>query len=75
MEIGRRDAFDLALVAVAIACIVSYLADESNPQTAIDALVDALTSVSPVAYLVLFGGAGVLFLAWAMLYLPSQQRP
>ena len=75
MEIGRRDAFDLVLVAVAVACILSYAIDPSGPQTAIGAVVDALASVSPIAHLVVFGGAGILFLAYALLYLPSQQGP
>ena len=75
MEISRRDAFDLVLVAVAAGCIYSYAVDPSGPQTAIGDVLDAVASVNPVAYLVVFGAAGILFLAYALLYLPTQQSP
>lgn len=73
MEISRRDAFDLALIAVAVACIYSYAVDPSGPQTAIGDVLDAVASVNPIAYLVAVGAAGILFLAYGVLYLPRKQ--
>jgi len=73
MEIGRRDAFDLTLVAVALACVYSYLLDPSGSGTAIGDAVDAVLSIDPLVVLVVVGAGGVLFLAYALLYLPTQQ--
>jgi len=73
MEISRRDAFDLALVAVAVGCVVSYAIDPSGSQTAVGDVVSAVAGVNPLVSLVVLGAVGTLFLAYVLLYLPTQQ--
>jgi len=73
MEISRRDAFDLVLIGIALACVYSYAVDPSGPQTAIGDVFAAVGSVNPIAYLVVVGAAGILFLAYGLLYLPRKQ--
>ncbi|WP_415379157.1 hypothetical protein [Halosimplex sp. TS25] len=74
MVIEERDAFDLVLVATALALVVGSSVEASNPVSVVGSVVGAVTSVDPIAYLVVVGVGGVLFMAYAMLYLPSQSR-
>lgn len=74
MEIGRRDAFDLALVAVALVLVVSQSVSPSDPAGAISAFVAGITSVNPVVYLVVVGLGGIVFMAYGLLYLPTQRQ-
>jgi hypothetical protein len=73
MEIGRRDAFDLVLVAVSLALVYAHAVRASDPQAVVGLLVGRVTSISPVVYLVLVGSAGVLLLVYNLLYLPAKQ--
>ncbi|MFB6173845.1 MAG: hypothetical protein ABEI39_04305 [Halobacteriales archaeon] len=72
MEIERRDAFDLALVTTALLLVFASSVRASNPVSVVGGVVDAVTSVGPIAYLVVVGLAGILFMAYAVLYLPTQ---
>ncbi|WP_436925753.1 hypothetical protein [Halosimplex amylolyticum] len=74
MAIEEREAFDLALVATALVLVVGSSIDASNPVSVVGSVVGAVTSVDPIAYLVVVGVGGVLFTAYAMLYLPAQTR-
>lgn len=74
MDIGRRDAFDLVLVAVALALVYASSVETSDPVGSVDAAVAAVTSVNPIVYLVVVGVGGVLFMAYAVFYVPNQQR-
>ena len=72
MAVRERDAIDLALVAVALALVFGSGVGASNPATVVGRAVSAVASVGPLAYLLVLGVAGVLFMAYAVLYLPSQ---
>lgn len=72
MDVNRRDAFDLALVATALVLAFASSVSASNPASVVGGVVGAVTSISPIAYLVVVGLAGILFMAYAMLYLPTQ---
>lgn len=72
MAIAERDAFDLVLVAVALALVVGSSIRASNPVSRVTAAFAAVTSLDPIAYLVVLGVAGVLFMAYALLYVPTQ---
>ncbi|MFC7141241.1 hypothetical protein ACFQMA_15555 [Halosimplex aquaticum] len=72
MAIEERDAFDLALVAIAVALVVGSSVEASNPAAVVGSAIGAVTSLDPIAYLVVLGVGGVLFMAYALLYLPSQ---
>ncbi|WP_123537038.1 hypothetical protein [Halosimplex salinum] len=75
MAVERRDAFDLVLVATALVLVYASSVGVSNPVSVVGGVVDAITSVSPIAYLVIVGLGGVLFMAYALLYLPTQHEP
>jgi hypothetical protein len=72
MELLSRDALDTALVVVALVLVYSHSVSTSNPASVVVAAIDALVSLNPLVYLVIFGLAGILFLAYGLLYLPSQ---
>lgn len=73
MALAERDAFDLALVAVALVLVVGPPISASNPVAVVGRAVSAAASLGPVAYLVGFAISGFLFMAYAMLYLPTTQ--
>ncbi|ELZ29138.1 hypothetical protein C475_02939 [Halosimplex carlsbadense 2-9-1] len=73
MAVAERDAFDLVLVAVALVLVVGPSVTASNPTAAVGPVVSAVASLGPVAYLVGFAISGFLFMAYAMLYLPTTQ--
>lgn len=72
MDVDRRDAFDLVLVATALVLVFASSVSASDPVSVVGGVIGAITSVSPIAYLVVVGLAGILFMAYAMLYLPTQ---
>jgi len=72
MAVEDRDAFDLVLVATALVLSTASAVGVSNPVTAVGAAVTGITSVNPIAYLVVLGVFGVLFMAYAVWYVPSQ---
>lgn len=74
MDIGPRDAFDLVLVAVALVLVYLHAIQTAGSQTAIGAVVEGLASINPIAYLVAVGVGGVLFMAYALLYVPAQSQ-
>ncbi|WP_135364745.1 hypothetical protein [Halosimplex halophilum] len=73
MAVAERDAFDLALVAIALVLVVGPAVGASNPAAVVGRAVSAVTSLGPLTYLFLLGVAGVLFAAYAVLYLPNTQ--
>jgi hypothetical protein len=73
MAVAERDAFDLALVAIALVLVVGPAVTASNPAAVVGRAVSAVTSLGPLPYLFALGVAGVLFVAYAVLYLPSTQ--
>jgi hypothetical protein len=44
----------------------------SDPTSVVGQLVSALVSLNPLVYLVVLGLVGVLFMAYGLLYLPTQ---
>jgi hypothetical protein len=73
MAVAERDAFDVALVVVALVLVVGPPISASNPVAVVGRAVGAVASLGPVAYLVGFAISGFLFMAYAMLYLPTTQ--
>ncbi|QLH76538.1 hypothetical protein HZS55_04110 [Halosimplex rubrum] len=73
MAVSERDAFDLALVVVALALVFGSSVTASNPVAVVGRAVSAVASVGPIAYLVVLGVGGILFMAYAVLYLPTTQ--
>jgi len=73
MATEHRERFDLALVVTALILVVAPPISASNPVSVVGGVVGAITGVSPIAYLVIVGLGGVIFMAYALLYLPSQQ--
>lgn len=74
MTTEPRDALDPALVAAALALVFGSSVVISNPATVVGAAVSAVAAVDPIAYLVVLGVGGILFTAYAVLYVPSQHR-
>ncbi|WP_459192921.1 hypothetical protein [Halosimplex sp. J119] len=72
MAVEQRDAFDLLLVALAVVLVVGPPISASDPVSRVAAALAAVTSLDPIAYLVVLGVAGVLFMAYALLYVPAQ---
>lgn len=72
MDLASRDAFDTGLVVVALVLVYSHAVSTTNPAGAVGTVVSALVSLDPLVYLVAFGVCGVLFMAYGLLYLPSQ---
>lgn len=68
----NRDAFDTALVVVALVLVYSHSVSTTDPTSVVGTVVAALVSLNPLVYLVAFGVVGILFLAYGLLYLPSQ---
>jgi len=73
MAVARRDALDLVLAGVALALVFGSAVSASNPAAVVGRAVNAVVSVGPLTYLFVLGIAGVLFMAYAVLYLPSQR--
>ncbi|QPV64690.1 hypothetical protein I7X12_08825 [Halosimplex litoreum] len=73
MALAERDAFDVALVVVALVLVVGPPISASNPAAAVGRAVSAVASLGPVAYLVGFGICGFLFMTYVVLYLPTTQ--
>jgi hypothetical protein len=73
MDRSRRDTLDLALVVVAVLLVLSTLVDVSGITGTVGGLVGAVTSIDPIAYLLVFAAGGVLFLAYGLLYLPGRE--
>jgi len=73
MAVTGRDALDLALAGTALALIFGSAISASNPAAVVGRAVSALVSVGPLAYLFVLGIGGVLFVAYVVLYLPSQR--
>lgn len=63
MDPLSRDAFDAALVLV-----YAHSASTASPTS----VVGALVSLNPIVYLVVLGFVGILFVAYGVLYLPTQ---
>jgi hypothetical protein len=72
MDLVSRDAFDTALVVVALVLVYSHSVSTTNPVSVVGTAVGAVVSLNPLVYLVVFGVAGILFLAYGLLYLPGQ---
>lgn len=72
MDLLSRDAFDTALVVLALVLVYAHSVQTTNPTSLVGSVVAALVSLNPLVYLVAFGAVGVLFLAYGLLYLPSQ---
>ena len=72
MDLLSRDALDTALVVVALVLVYSHSVSASDPTSVVGRLVSALVSLNPIVYLVVLGLVGVLFMAYGLLYLPSQ---
>jgi len=72
MDLLSRDAFDTALVVVALVLVYSHSVSTSDPTSVVGAAISALVSLDPLVYLVVLGVSGVLFMAYGLLYLPSQ---
>jgi hypothetical protein len=72
MDLRSRDAFDSALVVVALVLVYVHSATTPDPQSVVGSVVSALVSLPPVVYLVILGVVGIGFMAYGLLYLPSQ---
>lgn len=72
MDLVNRDAFDTALVVVALVLVYSHAVSTTNPTSVVGQVVAALVSLDPLVYLVVLGLGGILFLAYGLLYLPTQ---
>jgi hypothetical protein len=72
MAVEGRDAFDLVLAVVALVLVFGSAVSASNPVTVAGRAVSTIASVGPLTYLFVLGIAGVLFMAYAVLYLPTQ---
>jgi hypothetical protein len=72
LDLVNRDACDTALVVVALVLVYSHSVSTTDPTSVVGAAVAALVSLNPLVYLVAFGVVGILFLAYGLLYLPSQ---
>lgn len=72
MDLRSRDAFDAALVVVALVLVYVHSATRADPQSVVGSVVAALVSLPPVVYLVVLGLVGIAFLAYGLLYLPRQ---
>lgn len=67
MDLLSRDAFDAALVLV-----YAHSASTASPTSVVDSVAGALVSLNPIVYLVVLGFVGILFVAYGVLYLPTQ---
>jgi len=74
MDLRSRDAFDAALVVVALVLVYVHSATTPDPQSVVGSVVAALVSLPPVVYLVALGLVGIGFMAYGLLYLPRQTR-
>lgn len=72
MDLRSRDAFDAALVVVALVLVYVHSATTADPQSVVGSVVAALVSLPPVVYLVVLGLVGIAFMAYGLLYLPRQ---
>jgi hypothetical protein len=72
MDLVNRDAFDTALVVVALVLVYTHSVSASDPTSVVGQVVSALVSLSPIVYLVVLGLVGILFMTYGLLYLPSQ---
>lgn len=72
MDIRSRDAFDTALVVVGLVLVYSHAVTTGNPLSVVGRVLDAVVSLNPIVYLVVLGLAGVLFLAYGLLYIPTR---
>ena len=63
----RRGAGGLALVLV-----YAHSTSTASPTSVVDSVVGALVSLNPIVYLVVLGLVGILFMAYGVLYLPTQ---
>jgi len=72
MDLLSRDAFDAALVVVALVLVYVHSATTPHPQSVVGSVVAALVSLPPVVYLVVLGVVGIGFMAYGLLYLPGQ---
>ena len=72
MDLVSRDAFDTALVVVALVLVYSHSVSTTDPAGVVGAAVGALVSLNPLVYLIVFGVAGILFPAYGLLYLPGR---
>lgn len=72
MDLASRDAFDTALVVVALVLVYSHAVSTTDPTSTVGALVAGLVSLDPLVYLLVLGVAGILFMAYGLLYLPTQ---
>ena len=68
MDLSSRDAFDAALVVVALVLVYAHSASTASPTS----VVGVLVSLSSVVCLVVLGLVGILFMAYGVLYLPTQ---
>ena len=73
MATEHRTRFDLALVVTALILVFAAPVSASNPVSVVGGVVGAILGISPIAYLVVLGLGGIIFMAYALLYLPSQQ--
>jgi hypothetical protein len=72
MDLLSRDAFDAALVVVALVLVYAHSASAASPTSVVGSVVAALVSLNPIVYLVVLGLVGILFMAYGLLYLPTQ---
>jgi hypothetical protein len=72
MDLVSRDAFDTALIVVALVLVYSHSVSTTDPTTVVVAAIAALFSLDPLVYLMILGLAGILFMTYGVLYLPSQ---
>jgi len=72
MDLLSRDAFDAALVVVALVLVYAHSASTASPTSVVGSVVAALVSLNPIVYLVVLGLVGILFMAYGLLYLPTQ---
>jgi hypothetical protein len=72
MDLLSRDAFDTALVVVALVLVYTHSVSASNPTNVVGRVVRAVVSLNPIVYLVVLGLVGVLFMAYGLLYLPNR---
>jgi hypothetical protein len=72
MEWPSRDAFDTGLIVVGLVLVYSHAVSTTDPSSLVGVAVSALVSLDPLVYLVVLGVAGILFMAYGLLYLPGQ---
>ncbi|PSP50683.1 hypothetical protein BRC67_09065 [Halobacteriales archaeon QH_3_68_24] len=57
---------------VALVPVYAHSASTASPTSVVGSVAGTLVSLNPIVYLVVFGLVGILFMAYGVLYLPTQ---